>query len=101
MILILVLFFTENFSRGGAKYHQPSEGHKPIPKIDLHGKKSYFPITFCSLLFFFSFIFPTLQMAYWTLKFPKYFQDINLWELNLNTVLLVIIASLILLIFSF
>ena len=101
LILILVLFFTENFSRGGAKYHQPSEGYKPIPKIDLHGKKSYFPIIFCSLLFFFSFIFPTLQMAYWTFKFPKYFQDINLWSLNLNTLFLVIIASFTLLIFSF
>ena len=48
-----------------------------IPKIDITGNKSIFVIIFCSLLFFFSFIFPTLQMAYWTLKFPKYFQDIN------------------------
>ena len=99
--IILVLFFTENFSRGGAKYHQPSDGYKPIPTIDLSGKKSYFPVTFCSLLFFLSFIFPTFQMAYWTLKFPKYFQDINLWSLNLNTLFLVVIASFILLIFSF
>ena len=101
LLLILVLFFTENFSRGGAKYHQPSEDYKPIPKIDLNGKKSYFPIIFCSFIFFLSFIFPTLQMAYWTFKFPKYFQDINLWSLNLNTLFLVIIASFTLLIFSF
>jgi len=101
LLLILVLFFIENFSRGGAKYHQPSEGYKPIPKIELNGKKSYFPIIFCSLLFFLSFIFPFLQMAYWTFKFPKYFQDIDLWSLNLNTLFLVIIASLTLLIFSF
>ena len=40
-------------------------------------------------------------MAYWTFKFPKYFQDINLWSLNLNTLFLVIIASFTLLIFSF
>ena len=33
-------------------------------------------------------------MAYWTFKFPKYFQDINLWSLNLNTLFLVILASL-------
>ncbi len=101
LLLILVLFFTENYSRGGAKYHQPSEGYKPIPRIDLQGNKSFLPIIFCSLLFFFSFIFPTLQMAYWTLKFPKYFQDINLLSLNLNTLFLVIIASFTLLIFSF
>ena len=101
LLIILCLFFTENYSRGGAKYHQPSRGVKKIPKIDLTGKKSILPIIFCSLLFFFSFIFPTLQMAYWTLKFPKYFQDINLWTLNINTLFLVIIASFTLIIFSF
>ena len=101
LLLILLLFFLENYSRGEAKYHQPSNGYKPIPKIDLQGKKFYLPIIFCSLLFFFSFVFPTLQMMYWTLRFPKYFQDINLWSLNLNTVLLVFIASFVLLLFSF
>jgi iron(III) transport system permease protein len=101
LLIILCLFFTENFTRGGAKYHQPSRGFKKIPKIDLLGKKSIFPIMFCSLLFFFSFIFPTLQMAYWTFKFPKYFQDINLWSLNLNTLFLVVTASIVLITFSF
>ncbi len=101
LLIILVLFFVENFSRGGAKYHQPSRGFKRIPKIDLQGKKIILPILFCSLLFFFSFIFPTSQMAYWTFKFPKYFQDINLWSLNLNTLILVVIASFVLVFFSF
>jgi iron(III) transport system permease protein len=101
LLIIFCLFFTENFSRGGAKYHQPSRGFKRIPKINLQLKKSIFPITFCSFLFFFSFIFPTSQMAYWTFKFPKYFQDISLWSLNLNTLILVFISSLVLIIFSF
>jgi iron(III) transport system permease protein len=101
LLIILCLFFTENFSRGGAKYHQPSRGFKRIPKINLQGKKTILPIIFCSILFFFSFIFPTSQMAYWTFKFPKYFQDINLWSLNLNTLFLVIIASVSLIAFSF
>ena len=101
LLIILCLFFTENYSRGGAKYHQPSRGFRRIPKINLLGIKSIFPIIFCSLLFFFSFIFPITQMTYWTLKFPKYFQDIDLWSLNLNTLFLVIIASLTLITFSF
>ena len=101
LLIILGLFFTENFSRGGAKYHQPSRGFKRIPKIDLQGNKAIFPLIFCSLLFFFSFIFPTLQMSYWTFKFPKYYQDINLLALNLNTLLLVLIASFSLITFSF
>jgi len=101
LLVILVLFFIENFSRGSAKYHQPSQGFKPIPKIDLMGNKAFFPTIFCSMIFFLSFIFPIFQMAYWTFKFPKYFQDINILSLNLNTLFLVIIASFTLLSFSF
>ena len=40
-------------------------------------------------------------MAYWTLKFPKYFKDIDLLALNFNTMTLVIISSLCLIGFSF
>ena len=48
LLLILILFFIENFSRGAAKYHQPSQGFKPIPKIDLWGSKAFFPVIFWS-----------------------------------------------------
>ncbi len=96
LLIILVLFVVENYSRGGAKYHQPSNGFKKIPKIDISGKKSFYAIFFCTFLFFFSFIFPTTQMIYWTIKFPKYFNDIDLLFLNLNTLVLVILASIIL-----
>jgi len=40
-------------------------------------------------------------MLYWTLKFPKYFQDSNLVALNLNTLILVIISTIVLIFFSF
>ena len=101
LIFILVLFLIENYSRGDAKYHQPSRGFKSIPKIKLKEKKTFFAIIFCSLLFFFSFVFPVAQMIYWTLKFPKYFQDINLLSLNLNTLILVLISTVVLIFFSF
>ncbi len=101
LTFILILFLVENYSRGRAKYHQPSRGVKTIPKIKLTGKKSLFALSFCSLLFFFSFLFPVSQMMYWTIKFPKYFQDIDLLSLNLNTLLLVFLSSFCLIIFSF
>ena len=101
LLIILALFFIENYSRGGAKYHQSSQGFKQIPKIDLNGRKAFVVTIFCSILFFISFLFPTSQMAYWTFKFPKYFQDINLWTLNFNTLTLVFLASLVLVSFSF
>ena len=40
-------------------------------------------------------------MIYWTAKFPKYFQDTNILELNLNTILLVFLASSILITLAF
>ena len=101
LLIILALFFIENYSRGGAKYHQSSQGFKQIPKIDLNGRKAFVVTIFCSILFFISFLFPTSQMAYWTFKFPKYFQDINLWTLNFNTLTLVFLASLVLVSLSF
>ena len=102
LVIILSFFLIENYSRGGAKYHQNSNsGLRKIPKIELKGQKALLPIIFCSLLFILSFIFPLSQMIYWTAKFPKYFQDTNIIELNLNTLLLVILASLVLISLAF
>ena len=101
LLFILILFLVENYSRNGAKYHQPSRGFKHIPKINLIGYKSFFVTFFCSLLFLCSFLFPTLQMLYWTLKYPKNFMDLDILSLNLNTLFIVFISSLCLIFFSF
>ncbi len=101
LLIILIAFFIENYSRGGARYHHASQGFKNIPKIKLKGSLSYGITIFLSFIFILSFIFPTSQMLYWTIKFPKYFQDINLLTLNINTLLLVILSSLFLITFSF
>jgi len=101
LFFILILFIVENYSRKSAKYHQPSRGFKSIRKIQLEGKKSILAFSFCSLLFFCSFLFPIAQMSYWTIKFPKYFQDIDFWLLNFNTFLLVFLSTFCLIGFSF
>ena len=72
-----------------------------IPKIKLSKSNSLSIIILLSLLFFLSFIFPTSQMLYWTIKFPKYFQDLDIISLNINTLYLVFLSSLFLIIFSF
>ena len=102
LIFILFLFFIENFSRKRARYHSPSRGgFKDRPKTKLTGIKSFFAITFCSLLLFFSFVFPVAQMLYWTFKFPKYLQDLNFWSLGYNTFLLVVLSSALMIAFAF
>ncbi len=93
LIFILFLLSIEIYSRNEARYHQPGRGFKPIAKIKLNGKKGILPIAICSLILFLSFLFPVSQMIYWTVKFPKYLQDINIIKININTLLLVLIAS--------
>ena len=100
LIFILVMFSIEIYSRREAKYHQPARGFKPISKISLTGKKCVLPLIICSLVFFISFLFPVSQMIYWTVKFPKYIQDINIIKINLNTLTLVGLASLIIVLVS-
>ena len=70
-----------------------SDVYSPISGEITEGNKSIVAVVFCFFLFFCSFIFPTSQMLYWTLKFPKYFHDTDLLSLNLNTLFLVLIST--------
>jgi len=102
LVFILFLFFIENFSRKRARYHSPVRGgFMNRPKIKLSGLKSFYATSFCSLLFFFSFLFPVIQMLYWTFKFPKYLQDLNFWILGFNTLLLVFFSCVLMIFFAF
>ena len=82
LVFILILFSIEIYSRKDARYHQPGRGFKPINKIKLSGKKSIIALSFCSLVFLVSFVFPVSQMIYWTIKFPKYIQDIDIIKIK-------------------
>jgi iron(III) transport system permease protein len=95
LIFILGLFVLENLSRKKAQYHTPSRGgFKSKSLTTLKGYKSIFALLFCSIVFFISFLFPILQMLYWTIIFPKHLTDLNLIDLFLNTILLVFLSSI-------
>ena len=102
LIFILGLFILENFSRKKAQYHSPSKSaYKSKSIINLNGYKSFLVFFFCMTIFFISFLFPVLQMLYWTIIFPKHLIDLNLLELFLNTILLVFISSIFLISLAF
>ena len=102
LIFILGLLILENFSRKKAQYHTPGKGgFKSKTTISLTGYKSFFAFSFCMIVFFISFLFPVLQMLYWTIIFPKHFIDLNVIELFLNTILLVFLSSCILISLAF
>ena len=102
LIFILGLFILENLSRKKAQYHLPSKGgFKSKSPIILTGKKSLIAFLFCFTIFFISFLFPVLQMFYWTIIFPKHLIDLNIINLFLNTILLVFISCCILISLAF
>ena len=102
LIFILGLFLLENFSRKKAQYHIPSkEGFKIKSLIPLTGFKSLLAFSFCLIVFTISFLFPVLQMLYWTIMFPKHFIDLNITQLLTNTMLLVFLSSCMLISLAF
>ena len=102
LIFILGLFILENFSRKKAQYHSLSKGgFKKKSIICLSGYKNFIAFSFCFIIFFISFLFPVLQMLYWTIIFPKHLADLNILNLLLNTVILVIFSSVVLISLAF
>ena len=102
LIFILGLFVLENLSRKKAQYHSPTRGgFKKKSLTTLHGYKALLAFSFCFSIFFISFLFPVLQMLYWTIIFPKHLIDLDLISLFLNTIILVFLSSFVLIIFAF
>jgi iron(III) transport system permease protein len=102
LIFILGLFILENLSRKKAQYHSPSRsGFKSKSLTNLKGSKSFLAFMFCSIVFFISFLFPVLQMLYWTIIFPKHLADLNWLNLFSNTILLVLLSSIVLISLAF
>ncbi len=102
LIFILGLFLVESLSRKKAQYHSPTKsGFKSKTLINLSKPAALFALIFCGFIFFASFIFPISQMLYWTIIFPKHLSDLNLIQLFVNTGVLVLLASSILIFFAF
>ena len=102
LLFIFGLFFLENISRRKAQYHTPFRGGiKTKIKTKLSGLYAISAFSLCLLIFFLSFIFPVLQMMYWTVIFPKNYIDLNISGLLLNTIYLVFLTGLLLILFAF
>ena len=102
LIFILGLFIIENLSRKKAQYHSPTKsGFKSKTLINLNKSKSILAFIVCCIIFFSSFLFPVLQMLYWTIIFPKHLSDLNVIQLFINTGILVLLASFVLITFAF
>ena len=99
LFFILIFFLVENFSRKSYRLHShPND--KILKKKKLKGPGSFFAFFFCFILFISSFIFPFFQMLFWALKFPEYYQNLDLLKLNFNTFSLILFTGILIIFFS-
>ena len=102
IFFIFLLFCVEFLSRKKARYHISSkEDYKMRRLKKLSNVEGILASTFCFLIFFFSFLFPVILMVFWTQRYPEYINISEFFSLNLNTIYLVIISSIVILITSF
>ena len=101
IFFILIFFIIEKISRSRSRFNIPSRGYRSLEKINLQGRKKWFAFYALLILFFVSFIFPISQMIFWIIKFPSNFDLSNILELTMNTMLLVVSTTLILILLSF
>ena len=99
LFFVLILFAIENSMRKNSRFHSlKNDGRKQ--KIFLSGFKGFMAFLFCFGLLGISFILPFFQMIYWSLKFPEYYESLNILELNINTFLLIFCTASILILFA-
>ena len=98
---ILCLFYIENNFEKKKKFHDSSITLKKIKPKNLKGFYNLLAFLICFLIFFISFIFPVLQMIYWSIIHSNYFNNFDLLALNLNSLFLILTTSSILLSFAF
>ena len=85
--------------RKNSRFHSlKNDGRKQ--KIYLSGYKGCMAFLFCFGLLSISFILPFFQMIYWSLKFPEYYESLNILELNINTFLLIFCTASILILIA-
>ena len=99
IFFILFFFIIETFWRKNSKFHS-LRNDRHNKKTKLTGFKAFMAFLFCMSLFSLSFIFPFFQMIYWSFKFPEYYTNLNILELNFNTFILIFCTSFFLILFS-
>ena len=102
LIFVICTFSIEIFSRNKAKYYDKGFSQKQKRKLKkLNTKNGFLAFIFCFLLFFFSFMFPVLQMLFWCFKFPEYMDNLDLISLNFNVFKLVFFSTILIIFLSF
>lgn len=103
MIMVLMILLLEKLMRGRKRYSYTSSKIRPIQPIELKGIKRILATLYCSVIFGFGFLIPTMQLLHWALltyreilnvKFLGYLYN-SLRVTTIATVIIVVISILI------
>lgn len=103
MIMVLMILLLEKLMRGRKRYSYTSSKIRPIQPIELKGIKRILATLYCSVIFGFGFLIPTIQLLHWALltyreilnvKFLGYLYN-SLRVTTIATVIIVVISILI------
>ena len=103
MIMVLMILLLEKLMRGRKRYSYTSSKIRPIQPIELKGIKRILTTLYCSVIFGFGFLIPTIQLLHWALltyreilnvKFLGYLYN-SLRVTTIATVIIVVISILI------
>ena len=97
----ILIFLIENFFQKKKKFHNSINSNTRVKKTTLTGFHALVAFLICLSVFLLSFIFPFCQMLYWSIKNIHYVDNLNVLELNFNTLILIVTTSLFLILFSF
>lgn len=94
LTFVLVLLTLEHYSRKQARYHN-SHGNQRVQRYVLPRRRAWLASGFCSVVLFFAFVIPVLQLLLWVLKTGLAELDSRYLEFLWHTLTLAAIAALV------
>jgi iron(III) transport system permease protein len=92
LLFVALTLFSERRLRGRARYDENTRGGRPV-RIVLNGRNAWLATLFAGLIFSFAFLFPLIQLAFWSWEIITEDLDKRYLTLVANTVTLGISAA--------
>ncbi|MCT4619179.1 MAG: iron ABC transporter permease [Marinisporobacter sp.] len=95
MLLVFGILILEKFLRGRKRFSYTTAKVRPIACIQLKGIKGILAFSYCFLVFSFSFLIPTLQLAHWTIMTYRKILDMKFLGLMMNSLWIALFSSMV------
>ena len=93
LLVVMILLASERIQRGKKTLVEPSNASRRLLVRNLSGIKSFLVFATCMLPILFGFIFPLLQILYWTALTAAQVIDVAFFGLMFNTIFLAAAAA--------